>query len=465
MALLAGIVRAIIAQEAYPTRFEKFAVDIVSRIEGDAALVTTSSNYDQGRDGVSVGGAPKIVVCCSLTDQVEEKALTDAKKLARTSNNLERVYFCSSKQFTGRVGDELAAKFGTAAKCPGRVQTLSQDKLVQFGSVYDDIVRKHYPAEVHQALAALAEGAGAAEQEQSLRLALTVAGTDDAAAIREGVWAAALRHALSDGAQRTAADIAAILSNSLRLGAALRAEVVRTHLASQVEAGLVERFGDQFGLTDTGKAALAADSEHSARAIFEGRDAFKEAVEAALRQRVTQDQAAAMWSAMQDQLATLLYARGREVLTLLAPLLTATKDTPAEAAPPSPNDAAPSRAADPNAAGPDPATPADTPSSAATDAPPPSVPTTNRAPVPQPPHKDIVEPLATAAASAFQLPAQAEEVRAAVRDLLHAGAGPAVDWLTRACFGFVCACSLGLEVRTQVALAEVIARTTLERIS
>ena len=80
-----------------------------------------------------------------------------------------------------------------------------------------------------------------------------------------------------------------------------------------------------------------------------------------------------------------------------------------------------------------------------------------RAPV----HKDIVQPIANAAAAVFQLPDQAEEVRTSISDLLHSGDGAAVDWLTRSCFAFVCACSLGLEVRTQAALESIIARTAL----
>ncbi len=343
--------------------------------------MTTSSNYDQARDGVSVGGGPRIFVCCSLADQIDTKALADARKLGRTTKGIERVYFCSTKQFTERAGDKLAAAFGAEAKCPGKVQTLSQDKLVQFGCAFSDIVRKHYPAEVQQALAAMGEGPTSAEQEHALRLALTIAGTDDAASIREGVWAAALRQAMADGVPRTPTELAIALSNSLRLAAPIRPDVVRSHLTVLEEQKLVEQTGALFQLTEAGKQAVATDSERSATAIFEGRDVFRNAVEAALRQKLTSDQVSAMWSAMQDKLAAV--------------------------------------------------------------------------------HKDIVEPLAEAAASAFQLKVQSEEVHAAVSDLLHAGSGPAVDWLTRACFAFVCACSLGLEARTQLAFGELISRTVL----
>jgi hypothetical protein len=132
-----------------------------------------------------------------------------------------------------------------------------------------------------------------------------------------------------------------------------------------------------------------------------------------------------MWLAIQNSLATLLYERGREVLELMGPLLGTDSPGPE------------SQAGSP---------PASTP---------PEV--LNRAPV----HMDIVEPLSRAAASVFQHPDQSEEVRLAVSDLLHSGYGAAVDWLTRSCFAFVCACSLGLEVRTQAALEAIIQRTSL----
>jgi hypothetical protein len=428
MPLPLGVARAVIADEAYPLRFEQFAASLASRIEGGTRIVTTSSNYDQTRDGVPVGAGPRAYLCCSLTDEVDDKVEADAKKLGKSTKGIERLYFCLSQKLTERAEDRLAATVAKLAGCAGRVTVLGREKLAGFASQYDDILRHHYPAEVKAALQALADGASGSELEQSLRLALSVAGTDDAAGIREGVWASAIRLVLADGVSRTAAELAAHLSNHLKLSAVLRADVLRIHVNEQISHGLVTAgAAGTFALSDKGRAAFAEDEERVAANVLQGRTAFRRAVEQALRQALTDSQANDMWLAIQDALAMLLYQRGHEILGLMAPVFGSA------VASSSGDDGGPSG-------------PPSTPS-----------PALLRVPV----HKDIVGPIADAAASSFTLKEQGEEVHTAVSDLLHSGDGEAVDWLTRSCFAFVCACSLGLEVRTQAALESIIERTAI----
>lgn len=422
MPLPLGVAKAVIADETHSLRFEMFAADLVSRLEGGTRVVTTSSNYDQARDGVSVGAGPRVVVCCSLADVVDDKVKADALKLGKTTKNFDRAYFCSSQKLTEYAADRLAAEFAKAAKCEaGKVTVLGRETLAKFGAHHDDVLRKHYVAEIHAAMQALAERSDASEQEHSLRLALSVAGTDDAARIREAVWAAALRLALADGFARSVGTISALLSNLLKLSATIRPDTLRLHLERGVADGYLQRDGNNYKLSPAGRDALGADEERVSAAALEGRTAFRDAVTSAIRSNLTTSQSNEMWLAMQNSLATLLYERGREILQLMAPLLGHGPVADREA-------------------------PSSDPASA-----------TTRAPV----HKDIVEPLARAAANVFQLPDQAEEVRLAISDLLHSGYGPAVDWLTRSCYAFVCACSLGLEARTQAALESIIERTSL----
>jgi hypothetical protein len=423
-----GVAKAVISDESYPLRFERFAADLVSLIEGGTRIVTTSSNYDQARDGAAVGAGPRAFLCCSLTDRVDAKAKADAKKLGKTTKNIERLYFCSSQSLTDYAGDVLAAQIGKLAGCVGQVTVLGVEKMAAFAATWDSVLRKHYPGEVQAALQALAQDPEASEHEHSLRLALSVAGTSDAAAIRQAVWGAALRAALSDGEPRTPAAISALLSNRLKLAFALRTDTLRVHLDSEEQSGFLNRNEDgTYVLSANGRTEFLKDEERVAASALAGRSAFGEAVSQALRLELTDSQTNNMWLAIQNCLATLLYERGREILELMAPLM---DSSPAAKEAPEDDD--------------DSVTPSE-----------PSVPT--RTPV----HKDIVEPIASAAAAVFHFSDQGEEVRTAISDLLHSGYGPAVDWLTRSCFAFVCACSLGLEARTQAALESIIERTAL----
>ncbi len=420
MPLPLGIPRAIIADETYPLRFEKFATELVSKLEGGVHVVVTSSNYDQGRDGISVGSGARVVVCCSLTDEIETKVAHDAKKIAKTTKNFDTLYFCSSQKMTEAAGDKLAAEFtNILSPTTATVVVLSREKLAFFATQHEAVLKTHYPGEVQGALQALADGADSTQLEHSLRLALSVAGTGDAASIRDGVWAAAVRVVLADGVPRTPGLIAARLSNHLKLSLALRTDVVQAHLLEQLGKGDVERDVDgAFVLSALGRANFDDDEERVAASSLEGRAVFRDAIEAALREPITDSQANAMWLALQQSMAQLLYERGREVLAMMAPIFGAQTI-----------DATPTPEAD--------------------------EPKTNRL------HHDIVEPLARAAGSVYQLTDQANEVSTAISDLLHSGYGPAVDWLTRSCFAYVCACSLGLETHTQAAIEGLIERTGL----
>ena len=137
-----------------------------------------------------------------------------------------------------------------------------------------------------------------------------------------------------------------------------------------------------------------------------GKESLVAALKEHLRTAITTDQADRMWNAVRDRLATLFYERGREVLLQISTLLGEETDH----------------------------TPQDT---------------------------HLVVSLADAAAGAFEHPDQQAEVRTAIRDIVLAGEADTVHWLTRAAYGFVCACAMGLEDRTRAALEDVVGRTAL----
>lgn len=408
-----GIAQTLIERDTEPLRFERFCADLVSSIEGDARIVTTSSNYDRGRDAVSVGGAVYVVVMCSLTDALDAKAISDAKKLARGLGFSKRppdaVYFCSSQAFTEARADKIEADMRGALSLQAgfdRVTALSGVKLAQLAARQPALFEKHYPRDLADIRKVLAEGADADESEHALRLALSTSAADDAAVIREGVWKALLRFHLARGAASANA-LCASISNYLKLSASISTHVLVSHLNGLIDDGEVENNGGVYSLTEDGQAAFEADEARVAKGLFDGKQSLVAALKSHLNTEITPDQSERMWHAVQEQLASVFHERGREVLSQISLLLNEhNQHEPAE-------------------------------------------------------EFDLVAALADAAAGAFDHADQKQEVRTAIRDIVLEGEAEAVRWLARAAYGFVCACAMGLEERTRAALESVIGGTSL----
>jgi hypothetical protein len=410
-----GIAQMLLEKDTEPLRFERYCVDLIAEMEGGARIVTTSSNYDKSRDGISVGGTLYIVLMCSLADDVDRKALRDAKSLVRGVPSGKRVpdavYFCSSQRFTETKSDELEQLMRTELSLPAgyeRVTALSGPKLAQLGSKQAGLFERHYPGELADIKRALAESPDAVEAEHALRLALSTSGADEAADIREEVWKALLRLHLAKG-QATAGVLATAISNYLKLSSALSHHVLGPHVDSLIRAGQVDLEDGVYSLTRVGHEAYEEDEARVARSIFEGKEALTSALKAHLRTEITHDQADRMWNAVQEQVATLFHERGQEVLGQVARLIDKQHED-----------------------GDDPER-----------------------------EFDLIKALASAAAAPFAHSDQQQEVETAFKDIMIEGDSAAVQWLTRTAYAFVCACAMGLEAKTRSALEDVIGGTNL----
>ena len=83
MSLTQAITRSVIEQEEYDRRFERFCNALVSEMEGGAAILNTSASWDLGKDGRSLKAHGNIFICSSLSDLVDDKAVTDIKRLRK----------------------------------------------------------------------------------------------------------------------------------------------------------------------------------------------------------------------------------------------------------------------------------------------------------------------------------------------------------------------------------------------
>src|SRR5215211_4738940 len=105
-----GIAKAVICADVHPIRFENFCNELVSKIEGGAAVVSTSQSWDLGVDGRSVVKHMPFLVCSSLNDHVDRKAKADLKRLGATASRINRVYFCSSQPLSEKRCGEIEAE-------------------------------------------------------------------------------------------------------------------------------------------------------------------------------------------------------------------------------------------------------------------------------------------------------------------------------------------------------------------
>src|SRR2546428_14123393 len=96
MSLTQAITRAVLEQEEYDRRFERFCNALVAEIEGGAAILNTSASWDLGKDGRSLKAHGNIFTCSSLTDLVDEKATKDIRRLRKFERQIGRIYFCSN---------------------------------------------------------------------------------------------------------------------------------------------------------------------------------------------------------------------------------------------------------------------------------------------------------------------------------------------------------------------------------
>jgi hypothetical protein len=146
---------AVLEQETNVPRFETFCRGVVSELEGGAPIVSTSTSWDLGRDGVGLGVARGIYVCCSLRDDVDIKAISDIERITSTTRGIQRLYFCSSQnlseyrlaQIQEELEKELDRKFPVI--CLGALQ------LRDVGLSHGDMLRRQYAAEIADCLSGL----------------------------------------------------------------------------------------------------------------------------------------------------------------------------------------------------------------------------------------------------------------------------------------------------------------------
>lgn len=144
---------AILKGEVNDSRFEKFCQALLQKSEG-VTIVPTSASWDQGRDGISIrpsSGSHSEVLCCTITDKIDGKVISDAQRLAETKTTPHHVYYCFSLDLSDHRRDELAADFRVHLKGTYSVSMLGAKQLASIAERFPELFRDFYHAEVRGA--------------------------------------------------------------------------------------------------------------------------------------------------------------------------------------------------------------------------------------------------------------------------------------------------------------------------
>lgn len=387
---------AIITGETNDSRFEKFCRVLLQKSEG-ITLVSTSSSYDLGRDGVSVRptkGTHAEVVCCTIDKDIESKVVRDAKRLASTTVP-EHVYYCCSLPVTEHKINELSADFRAyLPKCG--VTFLGARQLSDIAERFPDVFRELYHSEVRSAEATLqAFRAGQPTTEmRGLRLALLSFGSDEAEELRRQIMKRAVLDVMATGEACTSGSIAQKLSLDLGLPSVVGDGYIRFTLEAATLQGLTEGIaGGSWRLTDRGREEAKSVPPEAAQEILAGRTVVRAALQRLIGKQIANTQYDLIWSALLDFFSEYFYTSGMAIISAVTAFL---------------GDTSQGRTA-----------------GASLDR--------------------VIEEGAKKVRAQVETPELADQIEQAIRDVFTERTGEVFEWLSRLCERFVALCALGLE--------------------
>lgn len=403
---------AVLAAETNATRFEGFCRAVVSLLEGGAAILSTSVSWDLGRDGVGVGRASGIYVCCSLRDDVDAKALSDIVRLSSTTHGVKRVYFCSSHALSEHRRTKIEQSMmdevdnAIAVVCFGSIQLLEIAREQR-----REIIETFYGAEIANTLRAIKPDPSSDVETRGLRLALISSAAENSSAIRREVYESAILDILKDGSPRTITTLAKDISESLRLQRNIATEAINPHLELILQMGHLAFDGKVYSVTRAGIDALATKEAEATTRLLSGRQAIRDALATALGSAILDDHFNRIWSVFEEKMAQYFIARGDALVNEISELIQADES--------------------------------------------------DQSVVEVPSSLSFLEDLADAVAATSSHADQRGELRQAVMDLFSDRTSVATNWLVRVCASFVAACALGVEHASGAAIEKLLAKTTL----
>lgn len=311
-------IEQILDREQDDHRFEAFANDVVSVLEGKSVL-GTSKSWDLGRDGKGVGARHGTFVITTLrTDSGKPK--TDAEHLKAAAPKIRHVYYVAPRLVSETKLEEHAKEIRAVlgADVPidsiGRVQLT---ELISSGKAAQAF-RRHYRGELASITAALTSENDDPESKH-LELALSTFGAQNTQELRDSLSSRLILGLLKSNAL-TLSEIAKGAADAL--GVSAFSESSARHYCDLLRSkSRISLEDDRYRITAIGEAFLSVGDTEVVATELSGRDAVRSAVEESLGSSIPEQQWDLMWSALQKALSHAFYLRGKQILDVVSTLL------------------------------------------------------------------------------------------------------------------------------------------------
>ncbi len=395
MAILPGIIQAVLDADDNHSRFELFCIDICS-VVGGIDIVPTSKTWDLGRDGRSALSrlrGIRTILCVTLRADIERKVEEDISRLANTSITNSIIY-CSSQSLTEAKCDDIEDKILQLYPGLQSIEVHGQVQLIKFIERHEDIFRKHYSAEITNVEEALLLKPAVSPdiKELGLRLALCTQVGDDASELRKELIRCLVLYALKKQEPQTSGQLASSITSDLHLPRALSSEYIQNIVNPLVVDGLIHLDGYNAYITESGTEYIVSIPKEAGIKLLEGRVAIRDAIKTLSGHTIDDTQYDKLWSIFQEGITELFYSHGMSIVRIVRSVL------------------------------------AD------------DVYTFKKETLVFP-----IENLADRIATIFSLESLAQEIRQSIIDMFFEKHSKAFDWLTQMCSVYVMLCSLGLE--------------------
>ena len=311
-------VREILQLEQNDVRFEAFATDLVSTLEGQPVL-STSQSWDLGRDGRGYGARRGVWVLTTLRAD-PDKALQDASRLKSTHAPINHIYYVAPRAISEQVLDNHRRAIREVVGGTVIVDPLGRPQIVALVSSGKDglAFRRHYAGELASITNVLAQDASE-PQSHHLELALCTFGAKDTRELRAALSSRLILRLL-EARNCSVGDLADGAAKVLGVPAFSRA-TVQHYCGVLGKLGHIAERRSLYEITDEGRQAIAAGDEGVVQRGLSGRKAVRRAVEESLGNAIPEQQWTHLWTDIQKGLAYAFYVRGKEVLDVISHLV------------------------------------------------------------------------------------------------------------------------------------------------
>lgn len=409
MEILEGLVGSLLKFETSPMRFEALCIDLLSAQE-NATFVPTSRTWDMGRDGRRAlqddGGTH--VVCVSLSETIDKKVEADIRRLEATTKPRSIVY-CTSRDISEHAADDLSAEIRRLSSSVESVNVLYQSQIASMALRRQDILHKHYRAEITNLQSLFFGDAAQAHDPENtgLRLALLTQTGDSAVELREALARRLVLEQLKVAGPQTLNGLLVKLSQQLHLPRTISLTYGQGVATTLHSCGHVARTGAKLEITAAGEDWLADVPAEASTRLLEGRKLIRQALEELTGYGLPDTDFERVWNTFQDGIAELFFQHGSAIVQMVAAVQEGRRVDGDERV------------------------------------------------------RAIRERLADQIKALFTGPERRDEMRQAVIDLFSEKGSPAFEWLAEVCTVYVMMCSLGLEPKSSAAVTDALREVAL----